>query len=117
MQLKELGVVIPTDPHNNIAAAINAAQQSPGAAVWIPAWYTGGDSVPANPGVPTFDLRGLGSFSGSGTSGGVSPLSYGAKWDVQFFGDATFTNGRTTITCPDCNFTKSDVGKIAFATA
>jgi|SRR6267378_4731043 len=69
MQLKELGVITPTEPHNNIAAAINAAQQAPGGAVWIPAWYTGTDSVPTTPGVPVIDMRGTsGSFSGSSNS-------------------------------------------------
>ncbi len=69
MQLKELGVIIPTEPHSNIAAAVSAAQQSPGAAVWIPAWYTGGDSVPANPGVPVYDNRGTaGTFTGASSA-------------------------------------------------
>src|SRR6267154_3239591 len=65
MELQELGVITPTGPHTNIQAAVNAAAKSPGAAVWIPAWYNGGDSVPAAPGVPVFDMSGTnGSFKG-----------------------------------------------------
>lgn len=44
----------------------------------------------------------------------ISPLTYGAKWDVKFVYDAQYTSGSGTITCPnlDCNFTATDVGKI-----
>jgi hypothetical protein len=44
----------------NIQAAINKAKAAPGGAVWIPNSYTGTDTVPATPGVPVFDMRGLG---------------------------------------------------------
>jgi hypothetical protein len=78
MQLKELGVIIPTEPHSNISSAINAAQQAPGAAVWIPAWYTGGDSVPAT-NVPVIDMRGnAGTFTGGFSPGVFSFANYGA---------------------------------------
>lgn len=76
MELQELGVVTPTGPQTNIAAAINAAKTAPGAAVWIPAWYTGTDAVPASPGVPVFDMRGTGStsFAAGGVGSGASPV-------------------------------------------
>ena len=48
----------------------------------------------------------------------ISPISYGAKWDVKAVTDATFTNTSNTVTCPnsDCNFTSADLGKIVFGT-
>lgn len=76
MELQELGVVTPTGPQTNIQAAINAAKTSPGAAVWIPAWYTGSDSVPATPGVPVFDMRGsAGTFTGGSLSSQVGTFT------------------------------------------
>jgi hypothetical protein len=70
MRYPGLDLVVVDNPgigtHPSIGAAINAAQQPPGASVWIPASYTGGESVPANPGVPVFDFRGTsGTFTGS----------------------------------------------------
>lgn len=122
MELQELGVITPTGPHTTIAAAINAAKQSPGASVWIPAWYTGGDSVPATPGVATFDMRGTsGSFSGSPSSPNSSTIyawdpKYGLKADTKYMSDATFVSGSNVVTTPstDRPFTAADVGKICW---
>jgi hypothetical protein len=66
------------------------------------------------------------------TSRTVSPLAYGAKWDVKFTYGAQFTSGSGVVTCAvgDCNFqcpggvypcstagvSGTDVGKIAFGT-
>jgi hypothetical protein len=49
---------------------------------------------------------------------GVSPLSFGAKWDVKFAGDCNFVATSQTISCPagDIVFTAADVGKIEFGT-
>lgn len=131
MQYKELGVITPTEPHTNIAAAINAAQQSPGAAVWIPAWYTGTDTVPATPGVPVFDLRGTtGTFTAASTFSknvidAANPAyAGGVKANGHFSSIPTITSGSNIVTCADCNFTGTDalgraiakVGQIVFAT-
>lgn len=66
---------------------------------------------------------GGGSGAGSAAAGGgldktINPLSapYNAKFDVQFFGDCTFTNLSQTVTCPEAPFTAADVGKIEFGT-
>src|SRR5882762_8404173 len=126
MQYKKLGVITPTEPHNNIAATINAAQQAPGAAVWIPAWYTGTDSVPATPGVPVIDMRGTqGTFTGASSSTSVVDATapkYGLKADVKRCNGwgsqatLTLTNLSTTVVCSTANFTSADVGKTIFAT-
>jgi len=44
----------------------------------------------------------------------VSPLSYGAKWDVKAVTDCPFTNGSNIVTCPsgETQFTSADLGKI-----
>lgn len=66
MEIANLGVFIPGDSiHTNIQAAYRAAQKAPGGAVWIPPFYTVGDSVPASPTVPIFDMRTTGSFTGT----------------------------------------------------
>lgn len=124
MELQELGVITPTGPHTTIQAAVNAATKSPGAAVWIPAWYTGGDSVPSAPGVPVFDMRGTsGSFTASSTfSAGtidVTASPYNAKFDVQYSQNSNFSfsaGANAVVTCATCNFTSADVGKIIQAT-
>lgn len=48
----------------------------------------------------------------------INPLSYGAKPDGFFaYGpDVSFTSGSPTITCLSCNFTSTDIGKLAFST-
>jgi hypothetical protein len=48
----------------------------------------------------------------------VSPLAYGAKWDVKYISDAQWNNASQTINCPqsDCGFTSADNGKIEFGT-
>lgn len=70
MRYPGLDLVVVDNPgignHASIGAAISAAQQAPGASVWVPASYTGTDAVPANPGVSVFDLRGAsGTFTGA----------------------------------------------------
>jgi hypothetical protein len=47
----------------------------------------------------------------------VSPLAYGAKWDVRFLFDCTYTIS-ATVNCTggDASFSAADVGKIAFGT-
>lgn len=60
------------------------------------------------------------SSSGNGVGSGTSPLTFGAKFDVQQVPDAVVTNASNIITCPnaDCKFlTKATVGQIIFATA
>src|SRR6266404_3783948 len=50
---------------------------------------------------------------------GVSPLSYGALWDVKYITDAAWGSASTTVTCPnsDCGFTTNlDNAKIEFGT-
>ena len=47
----------------------------------------------------------------------ANPLAFGAKWDVRFEGDCTFTNLSQTVTCPTASFTSADIGKIEFGTA
>lgn len=42
-----------------------------------------------------------------------SPLAYGAKWDVKYTYAMVATSGSNTLTCPDCNFTTADQGKLA----
>lgn len=42
-----------------------------------------------------------------------SPLAYGAKWDVKFTYAMVATSGSQLVTCPDCNFTAADQGKLA----
>lgn len=62
-------------------------------------------------------LKGWGGSSNSSSSGaGVSPLSYGATWDVKYVPDCAWTSGTSTVTCSsgDANFTAADVGKIMF---
>lgn len=49
----------------------------------------------------------------------VSPLSFGAKWDVKAVTDCTFTNGSNIVTCPstESKFTTSAfLGQLAFGT-
>jgi hypothetical protein len=48
----------------------------------------------------------------------ISPLAYGAKWDVKGVSDASMTITSNTVTCPNanCNFTSADLGKIVFGT-
>jgi hypothetical protein len=48
----------------------------------------------------------------------LSPLSFGAKWDVKSNSAATFVQNSNTVTCPDasCGFTSADLGKIVFGT-
>lgn len=59
-------VVVDSVLHTNILAAYQAAQAAPGGSVWIPNSYTGTDSVPVNPTVPVFDMRGQGtSYAGN----------------------------------------------------
>lgn len=60
MILRELGLVIPTEPHNTIQSAVTAASVPPGFAVWIPAWYTGPDTYTNPSNIPIFDMRGAG---------------------------------------------------------
>lgn len=125
MDVEDLGIVVPNKqfgPYTSIGAAISAAKQSRGA-VWIPANYYGTESVPVNPGVPTFDMRGgAGSFTGSSSSFGAATVfvnSYGAVGDGRVILDATWNSGSPLITCPnnDCNFTSADNGKACFGTA
>lgn len=65
-----------------------------------------------------FCVDGSGNVSSNigASSGTISPLSFGAKFDVKFVYDAQWGNGTSTITCPqgDCAFTQADVGKIGF---
>lgn len=45
----------------------------------------------------------------------ISPLGFGALWDVKFIYDATWTNSNGTITCTnssECNFTSADLAKL-----
>lgn len=60
----------------------------------------------------------LSNISANNPSGTISPLTFGAKWDVKFIGDAQWNLTTSTITCPsnDCNFTTADIGKIIFGT-
>lgn len=101
MQHQELGLITPTEPTFNIAAAIARALITPGAAVWIPAWYVGGDSVPNSPGVPVFDMRGTtGSFTGSGGGGAFSALTGGTNTTAAMVigtGASLSTSGTGTI--------------------
>lgn len=48
----------------------------------------------------------------------VSPLSYGAKWDVKAITDATFTLNSNTVTAPNSNMgvTSADLGKLVMGT-
>lgn len=52
------------------------------------------------------------------TNNAINPISYGAKFDVRFSGNCTFTIS-TTVNCTggDITFTSADVGKIAFGTS
>ena len=49
----------------------------------------------------------------------IYAVGYGVKADGQTVGDASTVVTSSTITCPasDCNFTATDVGKIAFVTS
>src|SRR6266478_4934853 len=49
----------------------------------------GGIGLPANTWVPDNPTQ------------SVSPLAYGAKWDVKYVYDAGFTNTSQTVTCPN----------------
>lgn len=62
-----------------------------------------------------------GPVTGSASAGGgldqtANPLSFGAKWDVKYVPDCSWTNATQTVTCPDGNFSAADVGKIMFGT-
>lgn len=61
-------------------------------------------------------LLGPGGTSGGGSSGDrtISPLSFGALWDVKAVPDCSWAVGTSTVTCPDGNFTAADIGKIMF---
>jgi len=50
--------------------------------------------------------------------GYVSPMSFGAKWDVKADTNCTFTNASNTVTCPagEAQWSSSDLGKIFFGT-
>lgn len=56
------------------------------------------------------------SANSNAVGGGVSPLSFGAKWDVRFEGDCTFVNNSQTVSCAQGPFSAADVGKIEFGT-
>lgn len=45
----------------------------------------------------------------------ISPLNFGAKYDVRYESDCTF-NSTTTVVCPSGNFTSADALKIEFGT-
>lgn len=71
--------------------------------------------VGTSPGV----TGGVSSSGSSVLSGVISPLTFGAKFDVQTVPDAAVTSGSNIITCPnsDCHFlTTAKVGHIVFAT-
>jgi hypothetical protein len=88
----------------------------------LPATCTPGTTAPVN---LTINGVGLGPFYCSATNiwtpdnpqTTASPLAYGAKADVRFVSDCTFTLS-TTVNCTagDAAFTAADVGKIAFGT-
>ena len=56
------------------------------------------------------------------SSGNVQPhqtfnvKAYGATGNAKMVTDAVFTNGSTTVTCADCNFTSADLGKVVWGT-
>lgn len=56
-------------------------------------------------------------FTPDNTAQKISPLSFGAKFDVKFSGNCTFTIS-TTVNCTggDIAFTSADIGKIEFGT-
>lgn len=92
MEIPTINLFIPDgpggSPHTTIQSAVDAAHQSPGGSVWIPASYIGTDSYTNSNNVPIFDMRGTGSVSFA-SSGGTPGGSTG---DIQFNNAGVFAN-------------------------
>ena len=96
MEIANLGLyIVGSIVHTNILSAYNAARgiapqgQAPKAAVWIPASYPGTDSIPANPVVPIFDMRGSGIFYGGAS-----------QYDIGAYLGGTYGSSATVLRIP-----------------
>lgn len=86
MEFQPLDLFIPGDGLNTtVQSAINAAARNPRAAVWIRASYGGTDTYTNPSNVPIFDMRGGGSISFGGGSGG------GSSYASSFTGQTSYT--------------------------